>query len=145
MLKEPMFYDNGSVVHACEGDTVHPGVVLIWTKCSRDVPANQAFRADKAPAVTCPHCLAALGQKPAEPRVQTHERAPMIKALVDSLRPFLAEGEKLVWRAPFRWMDDEGVRANHFEMFEIASIAADLGFEVVHNFHHVAVIRERAA
>jgi hypothetical protein len=35
---------------------------LVWTKCDMDVPDDQSFTVeDKAPAITCPERLAAIG------------------------------------------------------------------------------------
>jgi hypothetical protein len=37
-------------------------VRLVWTKCDMDVPDDQSFTVeDKAPAITCPGRLAAIG------------------------------------------------------------------------------------
>ena len=47
-------YDNGKVIHQCEDAIVH-GIRLVWTKCERDVPANQSFMSDES--VTCERCM----------------------------------------------------------------------------------------
>lgn len=53
------------------------------------------------------------------------------------------DGEIVIYRDAFRWKNDadDSVRSNHYEMFEVHSLALDMGFEVVHDFRHVAVIR----
>jgi len=51
----PYRWDDGKHVHSVEGAEVHPGITLLWTKCSRDVPANQAVAAWDMP-VTCMVC-----------------------------------------------------------------------------------------
>jgi len=48
-------YDDGTVVHLCEGKQVHPDVYLVWTKCGKDVPANKSFMSEES--ITCKKCL----------------------------------------------------------------------------------------
>lgn len=63
-LGEPlpaMLWNDGTHVHACEGARMvpfDPDTFLVWTYCSRDVPANAATRGGPAVAVTCPKCAA---------------------------------------------------------------------------------------
>lgn len=52
-----IIWREGGIVHLCDGDRIHPDVVLIWTLCGRDVPANAAETGDPA-QVNCPACLA---------------------------------------------------------------------------------------
>ena len=52
--------DAAKVIHSCRAAQIHPGVLLIWTDCERDVPGNEAYRAPHADAVTCPACAAAV-------------------------------------------------------------------------------------
>jgi hypothetical protein len=59
---EPIYYDDGEVIHACESAIIDGGVRLVWTKCDMDVPDDQGFTVEgEAPAITCPECLAATG------------------------------------------------------------------------------------
>lgn len=51
----PYRWDDGKHVHSVEGAEVHPGITLLWTKCSRDVPANKAVASWDMP-VTCTAC-----------------------------------------------------------------------------------------
>jgi hypothetical protein len=61
-ITEPIYYDDGEAIHAGESTIMHPGVRLVWTKCDMDVPDDQSFTVeDKAPAITCPGRLAAIG------------------------------------------------------------------------------------
>jgi hypothetical protein len=61
-ITEPIYYDDGEAIHASESTIMHPGVRLVWTKCDMDVPDDQSFTVeDKAPAITCPERLAAIG------------------------------------------------------------------------------------
>jgi len=64
MPGSPVFWDDGSNVHACDGAEHPPGIVLLWTDCGRDVPANGGYTLTEGglPArepVTCEKCLAA--------------------------------------------------------------------------------------
>lgn len=54
-------------IHACDGGEVHKGIVLIWTLCDKDVPANGAFtikhseyQRHDAERVTCEVCKKVL-------------------------------------------------------------------------------------
>ena len=61
-ITQPIYYDDGKVIHACESSDVLPGVRMVWTKCYLDVPDNRGFTVEgEAPAITCPKCLAATG------------------------------------------------------------------------------------
>jgi hypothetical protein len=77
------------------------------------------------------------------PSRATHEETAMMDGLKAALRPFLKPGETLIWRAPFRWHDDSGVRSNHYECQSLDELRETFGFEIVHDFQHVAVIKER--
>lgn len=57
------YWDDGKVVHLCDGADVHEGVRLLWTVCEIDVPANKAFSQDHSEfaepnlnLVTCEKC-----------------------------------------------------------------------------------------
>jgi hypothetical protein len=61
-ITEPIYYDDGRVIHACESTIMDRGVRLVWTKCDMDVPQDQSFTVEgDAPAITCPECLAGIG------------------------------------------------------------------------------------
>jgi hypothetical protein len=51
----PYRWEDGSLTHSVEGTEVHPGIVLLWTKCGKDVPANSAVASWEMP-VTCKRC-----------------------------------------------------------------------------------------
>ena len=58
--KLPAAWDNpsDSIVHRAVGDTIHPGIRLMWTACGQlDIPAGEAYL-DRDPEghVTCPEC-----------------------------------------------------------------------------------------
>ena len=68
-------------------------------------------------------------------------------ALVRQAAALLAEpGDMVIYRDAFRWHDhkDESVLSNHYECQDLAYLAEDHGYEIVHDFHHVAVVRRRA-
>ena len=57
-----LYQDKNGVIHACEGSEVHRGIYLVWTKCDKDVPANQSFKSDEKP--TCEECLLKIKDEP---------------------------------------------------------------------------------
>jgi hypothetical protein len=61
-ITQPIYYDDGKVVHACDSAIMDRGVRLVRTKCDMDVPQDQSFTVEsEAPAITCPECLAGVG------------------------------------------------------------------------------------
>lgn len=64
-------------------------------------------------------------------------------AVADSLRPFLCDGQKVIWREPFRWHDDNGVLSNHYEAMSIDSLADDFGYEVIVDMKDAAIIKQK--
>jgi hypothetical protein len=42
-ITDPLYYNDGKVIHACESGIIVPSVRLVWTKCDRDVPDNASF------------------------------------------------------------------------------------------------------
>ena len=91
------------------------------------------------------------GSSPVDRKVRAQEYEPptyqyygVMDALKDALRPNLREGEMLIWRDAFRWKNDDGVLPNHYEMFDLHQLCDDFGYELVHDFNHVAVVRSNA-
>lgn len=74
--------------------------------------------------------------------IPTYQHYDVMKTLVDSLRPHLGDGEKIIWRDAFRWKDDQGVLSNHYEACSIEYLCEEFGYELIHNFNHVAVVRD---
>jgi hypothetical protein len=61
-ITQPIYYDEGTFIHACERAIMDRGVPLVWTKCDMDVPRDQSFTVEgDAPAITFPECLAGIG------------------------------------------------------------------------------------
>ena len=59
-ITEPIYYDDGEVIHGCESAIMDRYVRLVWTKCVRHVPDSQSLTVKvEMPAITCPECLAA--------------------------------------------------------------------------------------
>ena len=48
-------YEKDGILHACESSEVHRGILLVWTKCEIDVPADKSFKSDEKP--NCPTCV----------------------------------------------------------------------------------------
>ena len=42
-IAQPLYYDDGKVIHACGSAIMDSGVRLVWTKCDMDVPDDQSF------------------------------------------------------------------------------------------------------
>lgn len=65
--------------------------------------------------------------------------------VADLLRPFLKEGDKVIWREPFRWHDDDGVLSNHYDGASLESLAEEFGYDIDWdtNMHHAAIVRKR--
>jgi hypothetical protein len=61
-MAQPIYYDDGRVIHACDSAITDRGVRLVWTKCDMDVPEDRSFTVEgEAPAISCPECLARIG------------------------------------------------------------------------------------
>ena len=62
--------------------------------------------------------------------------------MADLLRPFLKPGQKVIWREPFRWFDDNGVMSNHYDGMSVASLAEDFGYDYDWElaFEHAAIV-----
>ena len=59
-IADPIYYDDGKVIHACENCLTYPGERLVWTRCDEKVPPNQGFTVDRdAVQITCLKCLTA--------------------------------------------------------------------------------------
>ena len=67
--------------------------------------------------------------------------------VADTLRPFLKPGQKVIWREPFRWHDDNGVLSNHYDGASLAGLAADFGYVIDFDFdmHHAAIVTPAGA
>lgn len=66
-------------------------------------------------------------------------------SVADALRPFLQPGQKVIWREPFRWFDDDGVMSNHYDGMSLDSLAAEFGYEVVEDCGCAGIIAALAA
>lgn len=70
---------------------------------------------------------------------------PVMDAFKQALRPLVRNGEVLIWRDAFRWKCEAGVLPNHYESMNLPSLSEAFGYEVVHDFHHLAIVRHRAS
>ena len=58
-IVDPIYYDDGMVIHASDSGVMHPGVRPVWTKCDRDVLDNEGFTVeDGTIEATCAKCPA---------------------------------------------------------------------------------------
>lgn len=64
--------------------------------------------------------------------------------VADLLRPLLKEGDKVIWREPFRWHDDNGVLPNHYDGASLEYLAEEFGYDIDWgtNMHHAAIVRK---
>lgn len=74
-------------------------------------------------------------------------RKSLNASVADLLRPFLKPGQKVIWREPFRWFDDNGVLSNHYDGMSVANLAYDFGYDYDWElaFEHVAIVWPKAA
>lgn len=75
----------------------------------------------------------------------TYQRYDAIKLVREGARLLAEPGDKVLYRDAFRWHDDadDMVMSNHYECQNIDYLARDFGYEVKHDFHHVAVVRRK--
>ena len=71
MINKYLYWNDGAVVHSCEGSEVHPGIFLVWTECEKDVPAGKSYRLKDGDRyiediVTCDKCRARTKKAPSE-------------------------------------------------------------------------------
>lgn len=72
-----------------------------------------------------------------------YENVPMMRSIVAILEENCRDGERVIWRSPFRWKDKGGVLPNAYEMFSVEQVAAERDLEIVANFNHAAIVRAR--
>ena len=75
----------------------------------------------------------------------TYQRYDAMYFVRGAARLLMREGDMVIYRDAFRWHDDKdgSVLSNHYEMFELAGLAIDFNYEIVHDFRHVAVVRKK--
>lgn len=74
------------------------------------------------------------------PTYQRYDAMGLVRA---AARLLARDGDIIIYRDAFRWHDDadDMVMANHYECQDLGYLAETFGYEVVHNFQHVAVVR----
>lgn len=73
----------------------------------------------------------------------TYQEYDVMLMVREAARRLKGPGERVIYRDAFRWKDDstDHVLPNHYECQSLPYLAESFGFEIVHNFHHVAVVR----
>lgn len=73
----------------------------------------------------------------------SYQRYDAMAKIREGARLLKREGDKVIYRDAFRWHDDADgmVLSNHYESMSLRALAADFDYEIVHDFHHVAVVR----
>jgi hypothetical protein len=72
----------------------------------------------------------------------THENRALISDIAKALARHCRPGERVIWRQPFRWFDSNGVLSNAYECYSLSTVCFERRWTVVHDFHHVAVVRD---
>ncbi len=76
-------------------------------------------------------------------REYTYENRQMINDICHALYSHIPSDCRIIYRDAFRWKKLNGeVLSNHYEMFDIKQLAEDFNYEIVHDFNHIAVIRD---
>lgn len=96
------------------------------------------------------------------PMTFTYERTTDMAAVIAAVKQFCGPDEFVIWRAPFRWQyephlesealdyvaDAHGRRvsvlSNAYEGMCAARVCEDRGWELVHDFNHVAVVKGKS-
>lgn len=99
---------------------------------TRDIDAAMLAAAPAAPSASADAVVEASGKS-------------LNARVADLLRPFLEEGQKVIWREPFRWHDDNGVLSNHYDGLSIEGLAEDFNYHVPRdfNFNHAVIVGPR--
>lgn len=76
--------------------------------------------------------------------ILTYENKLIMQPIIDHLKTQCEEGEKVIYRDCFRWKNQDGhVLSNCYEMFSLEGVAGLCNYEIVHNFHHTAIVKSR--
>lgn len=77
------------------------------------------------------------------PTYQRYDAMAFVRAAARLLK---RDGDIVIYRDAFRWHDDadDMVMANHYESQDLGYLAECFGYEIVHDFRHVAVVRRKA-
>lgn len=75
----------------------------------------------------------------------TYQRYDAMRLVREAARLLAEPGQKVIYRDAFRWHDDadEMVLSNHYESQSLAYLAQEWGYEILHDFNHVAVVRRK--
>lgn len=72
---------------------------------------------------------------------RTYENEPLMQAVKAAIEPHLEGDEMLIWRGAFRWRNENGMLPNHYECQDARYLCETFGYELVHDFNHVAIVR----
>jgi hypothetical protein len=75
----------------------------------------------------------------------TYQRHSAMKLVREAARLLAQPGDLVIYRDAFRWHDDKDdmVMSNHYECQSLDYLAEEHGYEIVHDFCHVGVVRRR--
>jgi hypothetical protein len=76
----------------------------------------------------------------------TYQRYDAIAHVRFAARLLKRDGEIVIYRDAFRWKDDatDSVLPNHYECQSLDYLAEEHGYVIVHDFHHVGVVRRKS-
>jgi len=72
----------------------------------------------------------------------TYEFTTVIDGIESILKKRLDDGEFVIKRRPYRWHKDDKVISNAYEGQSLETVCEDRKWEIIHNFHHIAVVKE---
>ncbi len=58
MKMNHLYESKDGIIHGCKSAEVHPGIILAWTLCNKDVPDGKSFKSKEK--VTCGACEFAI-------------------------------------------------------------------------------------
>lgn len=75
----------------------------------------------------------------------TYQRYDAMKLVREAARLLAKPGNLVIYRDAFRWKrdDSDAVLPNHYEMHSLEYLADAWDYEVIHNFCHAAVVRQK--
>jgi hypothetical protein len=76
----------------------------------------------------------------------TYQHYDVMRIVRACCRMLAGPDDMVIYRDAFRWKNDanEHVMPNHYESQSLQYLAEEHGYEIVHDFRHVGVVRRKA-
>lgn len=71
-----------------------------------------------------------------------YEDKDFMNVFIHMLKERCKEKQFVIWRAPFRWMDDNGVLSNCYDSFTLESVCEANSFLIIEDFCHAAIVEQ---